>query len=215
MTMPPNQPPHPGQQPEYPVRNPKAEAKAAKAYAKASRPAYKKKRFIIPAAFLALILFSSVISALGGGDGQEAAQPSGSGSATSSAEEDTAPDSTPEAEDDSPKPKPKPKPKTTKARAAAMVKEFEENEAAADAKYAGKLMQVTGIVNGVDTDILDEESYIIELGGGGDYEFIYVRCNDISASVAQKVKKGQKMTVVGQFDDGGDLGVDLADCGPK
>jgi hypothetical protein len=34
--------------------NPKAEAKAAKAYAKAMRPWYKKKRVIIPAAFVAL-----------------------------------------------------------------------------------------------------------------------------------------------------------------
>ncbi len=44
-------------------RNPKAEAKAAKAYAKATRPWFKKKRFIIPAVLLLLLLFSK----LGGG----------------------------------------------------------------------------------------------------------------------------------------------------
>jgi hypothetical protein len=43
-------------------RNPKAEAKAAEAYAKAMRPWYKKKRLIIPAAFIALILIASATS---------------------------------------------------------------------------------------------------------------------------------------------------------
>jgi hypothetical protein len=45
--------------------NPKAAAKAAKAYAKASRPWYKKKRFIVPIAAVALVV---AISATSGGD---------------------------------------------------------------------------------------------------------------------------------------------------
>jgi hypothetical protein len=45
--------------------DPKASKAAAKAYAKAQRPLYKKKRVIIPAAFVAIAVFSS---ATGGGD---------------------------------------------------------------------------------------------------------------------------------------------------
>lgn len=50
--------------------NPKAAAKAAKAYAKATRPWYKKKRFIIPVALIALIV---LVAALGGGEETTAA----------------------------------------------------------------------------------------------------------------------------------------------
>jgi hypothetical protein len=60
---------------EQSPRNPKAEAKAAKAYAKAVRPWYKKKRVILPAGLLALIVV--VVAASGGGSG------SGNASATS------------------------------------------------------------------------------------------------------------------------------------
>lgn len=53
--------------PVHPVeQDPKAAAKAAKAYAKATRPWYKKKRWIISLAFVALIAVSAAVS--GGGD---------------------------------------------------------------------------------------------------------------------------------------------------
>ncbi|MBA4606962.1 hypothetical protein H1W00_00545 [Aeromicrobium sp. Marseille-Q0843] len=45
-----------------PNTNPKAAAKAAKAYAKATRPWFKKKRFIIPIAFVALAIAGSALS---------------------------------------------------------------------------------------------------------------------------------------------------------
>ena len=48
-----------------PERNAKAEAAAAKAYAKAQRPWFKKKRFILPLAFVAIMIVAGVS---GGGD---------------------------------------------------------------------------------------------------------------------------------------------------
>lgn len=60
-----SQTPTPGYQPGQDM-NPKAAARAAKAYAKATRPWYKKKRFIIPIALVALIVLFSALS--GGGD---------------------------------------------------------------------------------------------------------------------------------------------------
>lgn len=45
-----------------PSGNPKADAKAAKAYAKAQRPWFKKKRFIIPLALIALLIIINLAS---------------------------------------------------------------------------------------------------------------------------------------------------------
>ena len=100
MTQPP-QPPEWNQGQSAPPwgNDPKAAAKAEKAYRKAQRPFYKKKRVLIPAAFLALIGFSA---AAGGGD-------DGGGSdtvATDSGSGDTA-----EAPADKPAAKPAEKPK--------------------------------------------------------------------------------------------------------
>ena len=52
--------------PESSHKEAKAQAKAAKAYAKAQRPFYKKKRFIVPAALVAVVAVS--VGASGGGD---------------------------------------------------------------------------------------------------------------------------------------------------
>ena len=93
-----------------------------------------------------------------------------------------------------------------------ILKEFEENEAAADGKYKGKTLEVSGVVDKVDTEFLDEDQYSVQIGGGGDFELITVNCNDQSSGDVSKIKKGQKITVIGAFDDGGDLGVELADC---
>ena len=57
------------QTPQYqaPAGDPKATAKAAKAYAKAMRPWYKKKRFLVPIGFVAIVGMSS--AATGGESG--------------------------------------------------------------------------------------------------------------------------------------------------
>jgi hypothetical protein len=71
-----------GQHPSDSPRNPKAEAKAAKAYAKAMRPWYKKKRVIIPAGLVALMI--AVSAGSGGGTGSGGASSGGSGASASS-----------------------------------------------------------------------------------------------------------------------------------
>lgn len=99
-----------------------------------------------------------------------------------------------------------------KVEAKKILKEFEENEAAADGKYKGKTVQVSGVVDKVDTEIFDDEQYSVQIGDGGDFVLFTVNCNDQSSKDVSKIKKGQKITVVGAFDDGGDLGVELSDC---
>jgi hypothetical protein len=91
-----------------------------------------------------------------------------------------------------------------------LVKEFERNELAADAKYDGKTLRVTGRIDKIDTDVWDDEKYILRLGKK--WSFINVNCNDMPTDQLATLKQGQTVTVVGKFDDGGDLGVEVADC---
>lgn len=99
-----------------------------------------------------------------------------------------------------------------KVQAAAIMKEYEENEAAADGKYKGKTLQVSGVIDKIDTEFLDDEQYVINIGGGGQFEIFTVNCDDQEAKTVSSMKKGQKITVVGDFEDGGDLGVELQNC---
>jgi len=93
-----------------------------------------------------------------------------------------------------------------------ILKKFENNEATADGKYKDKTLQVSGVVAKVDTELLDDEKYAVQIGGGGQFELFTVNCNGQSSDAVSKIKKGQKITVVGVFEDGGDLGVELNPC---
>jgi tRNA_anti-like len=102
-----------------------------------------------------------------------------------------------------------------KVEAKQILKEFENNEAAADGKYKNKTLQVSGVVDKVDTEIFDDEKYVVRVGAGTQFAFTTVNCNGQSSKDVAKIKKGQKITVVGGFDDGGDLGVELKPCRVK
>ena len=77
-----SEPPPSEQHPSAGSRSPKAEAKAAKAYAKAMRPWYKKKRVIIPAGLVVLVIAASAGSSGGTGNGGA----SGAGASSSGAD---------------------------------------------------------------------------------------------------------------------------------
>jgi hypothetical protein len=118
----------------------------------------------------------------------------------------------PETESKPPEPEPEPEPEPISVKAIKMLNEFEDNELAADAKYKGETLKITGVVDSIDTDILDEDKYILRMADGGEYVFLTVNCNDMSTDELSTLKKGQKVTVIGEFDDGGDLGVEVSDC---
>lgn len=99
-----------------------------------------------------------------------------------------------------------------KVEAGKLLKAFEKNEAAADGKYKGKTLEVSGVVSKVDTEMFDEEKYIVQIGSGGRFEMLTVNCNGLASDAVSKIKKRDKITVVGVFDDGGDLGVELKPC---
>lgn len=102
-----------------------------------------------------------------------------------------------------------------KVDAGKILKEYENNEAAADGKYKDKTLEVSGVVAKVDTEMFDDKKYTVEVDGGGKYNLTSVTCHNLSSKDVAKIKKGQKITVVGKFDDGGDLGVDLKPCQVK
>ncbi len=157
----------------------------------------------------------------GGGDEEKAAaetstetkaesEPAAAEETTAPAEEEAAP--APAAK---PKPKPAPKPAAPQAMAVSaeqILAEYEGNEAAADAKYAGKMLRIAGVVDKVDTEFWDDEQYTIQIGDGSDFVMWTVNANDMSAAEAAKVQIGSTITIVGEFDDGGDLGVEIANA---
>ena len=157
-----------------------------------------------------------IIGTLSGGGETEKAdadKPAAAAPAKPKAEKPAA-EQEPVAEEEAPDPKPEPKPKPAepkaiKVTAKQILDEFEGNEAAADAKYDGKTLAVTGVVDKVDTEFWNDEQYTIQLSDGDEWAIWTVNFNDMSGDEAAKVKVGSTITMAGEFDDGGDLGVEM------
>lgn len=182
-----------------PSGDPKADAKAAQAYAKAQRPWFKKKRFIIPIAIVVIV----VLMQLAGG---EDSSPSDNSTDTNSKSSESPSTGKTESK------KSEKKVDVTKVDAATLLKAFEENELQGDQKYKGKRLQITGVVSKIDTDVWNDDKYILQIGTGADFEILTVNCHGIPQSKLAKLKVGEDVTVVGDFDDGGSLGVEIKKC---
>jgi tRNA_anti-like len=184
----------------------KARAAADKAYRKASRPWFKKKRFILPLILVAVMIISSMANA-GKKDSEATVAPATEAPAAASA---AAP--APAAPEPAAPPAQAAAPEAVAVDAATLLADFKGNEAAADAKYKGKVLQVTGSVDKVDTEFLDKDQYIVRLDNGDQYSFLTVNCSDVTAAKAATVVPESTITVRGTFQDGGDLGVELKAC---
>ena len=99
-----------------------------------------------------------------------------------------------------------------KVTAGEIIKEFEENELAGDQKYEGKSVQVSGVVDKIDTELFAKDKYLLNITDGGEYELFSVTCHNMDNGVLSTLAVGNPITVIGDFKDGGDLGVDLQDC---
>ncbi len=73
-----------------------------------------------------------------------------------------------------PAPAPAPIEEVIEITAQQLYSDYDANEIAADQKYKGKLLKVTGVINSIGTDILGDP-YIV-LTGGGEYEVWGVQC---------------------------------------
>ncbi|MGG1878254.1 hypothetical protein ABDI30_11890 [Paenibacillus cisolokensis] len=76
--------------------------------------------------------------------------------------------------------------------------DYDENEVAADAKYKGKQIEVSGVVKDIGKDILD--SIYITLETDAVLGSVQVYFSDKEAEAVGSLKKGQKVTVVGNGD---------------
>jgi hypothetical protein len=84
--------------------------------------------------------------------------------------------------------------------AATLIAAYESNEVAADMKYKGKVLQVSGKVGDIKKDILD--NIYVTLGTGKQFELRQVQAffDDADAGRAATLSKGQRITVIGQCD---------------
>ena len=112
-----------------------------------------------------------------------------------------------------PAPAPEPQKEIVKTTAKEILKEFNDNEVAADAKYKGKRVEVTGIIDRVESGWFGVNT--LRLDAGETFEFTTVDCTGISDDVLVKLKAGSRVTVIGDFLSGNDLGVNLYDCSMK
>lgn len=161
-----------------------------------------RKRHVVRWVVLGTVLFLVLVGCLGAIATTTTTTETSGGSTSSgpaTSEEGAAEPTEPEAE-----------PKAVKVEASKIVKEFQENELAADAKYDGKDLLITGRVDKIDTDMWDSEKYVLRLGGK--WDILTVNCYDMSTDELATIKAGQTVTVRGTFDDGGDLGVEVNDC---
>ena len=77
--------------------------------------------------------------------------------------------------------------------ASKLYKEYNENEIAADEKYKGKIIEVTGVIRDIGNDIMDN-AYITLVGN--EY-FGDIQCYFNEKSVVAKLSKGKRISVIG------------------
>jgi pyruvate/2-oxoglutarate dehydrogenase complex dihydrolipoamide acyltransferase (E2) component len=190
-------------------RDGKAQAAADKAYRKAQRPWFKKKRWWLVGLIILVIIFPK------GGSKEPAASTTPATTATASAAAAAVPTPAPAAPTQTPAapaPAEKPAAAPVAVQAATLLADFKANEAAADLKYKGKTLEVSGHVAKVDTELWNKDHYVVRLDNGEQYSILTVNCNGIAAEQAAAVAADSTVTVRGEFQDGGDLGVEIKSC---
>lgn len=93
-----------------------------------------------------------------------------------------------------------------------LLNAYDENELNADNQYKDKLLEVTGFVDDVGTDVLDD--VYVTLGDGDEFSFTTVQCYFKDKEEIDKVatlKSGDEITIIGKC-DGQFFNVDLKDC---
>ena len=95
--------------------------------------------------------------------------------------------------------------------AAQLCEDYKANEIAADEKYKGKILQVTGKVDSIAKDILD--SIYVTLKSGKRFDLMSVQAffPDSVTAQAAALSKGQKVTVKGRC-EGKLMNIIIKDC---
>ena len=81
-----------------------------------------------------------------------------------------------------------------------LINAYNENEVKADKMYKGKIVEVNGIVDGIDSDIDDKA--VVRLSDGDEFSIYTVSCyiDDENQDKACELKKGENVTIIGKAD---------------
>ena len=81
-----------------------------------------------------------------------------------------------------------------------LINAYKENEVKADKMYKGKIVEVNGIVDGIDSDMDDKA--VVRLSDGDEFSIYNVSCciDDENQDRACELKRGQNVTIVGVAD---------------
>ena len=84
--------------------------------------------------------------------------------------------------------------------AAELINAYKENEIKADKMYKGKIVEVNGIVDAIDSGIDDKA--IVRLSNGDEFSFDNVQCciDDENQDKACELEKGENVIIVGEAD---------------
>lgn len=93
-----------------------------------------------------------------------------------------------------------------------LSKEYSENEVAADAKYKGKLIEISGKIYSIDNGISDNEIIIRLSDGKYDINNSWCYMNESEREKAIALKKGQQVTLIGKGDSATMSSPVLKDC---
>lgn len=98
---------------------------------------------------------------------------------------------------------------TVKITAKELMDAYNENGVKADNEYKGKILEVTGIVDTIDKDILD--TVYVTIGTGAQFEW-NVQCyfkDEGEIAKAAELSPGEEVTIIGECDGKAILNVDL------
>ena len=79
-----------------------------------------------------------------------------------------------------------------------LINAYKENEVKADKMYKGKIVEVNGIVDGIDSDMDDKA--VVRLSDGDEFSIYTVSCyiDDENQNKACELKKGENVTIIGK-----------------
>lgn len=97
-----------------------------------------------------------------------------------------------------------------------IASDYDDNEVAADQKYKGKILEVSGIVASIDSSVGDQA--IVQLVGKNEFQTVSTQGNNDFTQYATTLKKGQNVVLICEGD--GAYGVffdfpSLNNCQPK
>jgi hypothetical protein len=101
-------------------------------------------------------------------------------------------DNAKKADDAAPAEQPKEEAPAMPVTSAELATAYEENEIAADQKYKGKRLEVTGTITGIDSDFSDKP--VVRLNTSN--QFMSAGASGLPLEVAATLKKGQKITLI-------------------